>query len=288
MTDDTAVDVLLRHGFVRCDIPACNCGSWHPKYGLPERLEEIRIALDDAGHPLTNDNGHLVLRALEALIAERNKHKWLDDCIKKSGITARYEKVMLSVIHGTFDRELDVCETKLQEAHAEIARLTACLHRAAATCDRIADKWRAAWAPSRYNDGGYDAATECAEALRETREDAMTEDTKPALTGRLRAHSAQEAEIELLKADEDRTQANLGRWSKDARLEVARLNGEIERLKAAVRNYFDALSVMDGLDGSHRATDEQRQSGDDELDAAEAALRSLVKSGTILRVPQAL
>ena len=32
---DTAIDVLLRDGYRRCDIPACNCKSWHrpwPKY----------------------------------------------------------------------------------------------------------------------------------------------------------------------------------------------------------------------------------------------------------------
>ena len=26
---DTAIDVLLRDGYRRCDIPACNCKSWH-------------------------------------------------------------------------------------------------------------------------------------------------------------------------------------------------------------------------------------------------------------------
>ena len=30
-------DRLVRSGFVRCDLPACNCGSWHQRYGLPER-----------------------------------------------------------------------------------------------------------------------------------------------------------------------------------------------------------------------------------------------------------
>ncbi len=26
---DELREVLLRNGFVTCDIPACNCGSWH-------------------------------------------------------------------------------------------------------------------------------------------------------------------------------------------------------------------------------------------------------------------
>lgn len=69
---DELEDVLRRNGFVRCDIPACNCGSWHHKYGLPERWAELKDALAEAGHPLTNDNGNLMLNALRALIAERD------------------------------------------------------------------------------------------------------------------------------------------------------------------------------------------------------------------------
>ncbi len=72
-TVDELRDVLYRNGFVRCDIPACNCGSWHAKYGLPERWEEIKITLADAGFPLCNENGHLVINALRALIEERNR-----------------------------------------------------------------------------------------------------------------------------------------------------------------------------------------------------------------------
>ena len=63
---------LLRHGFVECDIPACNCGSWHHRYGLPERLREIKDALADAGHEMSNENGNSALGALKALIAQRD------------------------------------------------------------------------------------------------------------------------------------------------------------------------------------------------------------------------
>ena len=65
--------VLLRGGFVQCDIAACNCGSWHARYGLPERMRELKDALADAGHPLCNENGHLVSGALAELIAERDR-----------------------------------------------------------------------------------------------------------------------------------------------------------------------------------------------------------------------
>jgi len=70
-------DVLRRNGFVRCDIPACNCGSWHARYGLRERLDEVKDALADAGHPLTNENGNLVSGALAALLADSARLEWL-------------------------------------------------------------------------------------------------------------------------------------------------------------------------------------------------------------------
>lgn len=70
-------DVLRRNGFVRCDIPACNCGSWHARDGLPERMTEVKDALANAGHPLTNDNGNLVIGALSELLADSARLEWL-------------------------------------------------------------------------------------------------------------------------------------------------------------------------------------------------------------------
>ena len=70
---DQLRDVLWRGGFVMCDIPACNCGSWHHKYGLPERFREIADVLAEAGHELCNENGNLPIRALKSLAAERDQ-----------------------------------------------------------------------------------------------------------------------------------------------------------------------------------------------------------------------
>lgn len=61
--------VLWQHGFVRCDIAACNCGSWHPRYGLTERFREISDALAEAGY-LGNYNGNIALRGVQELIAK--------------------------------------------------------------------------------------------------------------------------------------------------------------------------------------------------------------------------
>ena len=84
-------DVLIRNGFVRCDIAACNCGSWHARYGLQERWREVKDALEEAGHPLCNENGHLVLNALQALIAERDKLRELTPNAALSGWTGKDE-----------------------------------------------------------------------------------------------------------------------------------------------------------------------------------------------------
>jgi len=70
---DELADVLRRSGFVPCDIAACNCGSWHHRYGLPERWKELTDIVAEAGHPLANENGNLLRNALRDLIAERNK-----------------------------------------------------------------------------------------------------------------------------------------------------------------------------------------------------------------------
>lgn len=67
---DALRDVLRHSGFVPCDIFACNCGSWHPRYGLYERMQEIKEALAEAGHEMSNENGHSPLKALKQLIAE--------------------------------------------------------------------------------------------------------------------------------------------------------------------------------------------------------------------------
>ena len=67
---ESLTDVLRRNGFVQCDSQACNCGSWHARYGLRQRHDEIIEALAEAGHPLSNDNGYLTLNALQELVDE--------------------------------------------------------------------------------------------------------------------------------------------------------------------------------------------------------------------------
>lgn len=69
---DALTDTLHRHGFRRCDVPACACGQFHHRFGLPERMQEIKDALAAAGHEVSNKNGNLPLGALWALVAERS------------------------------------------------------------------------------------------------------------------------------------------------------------------------------------------------------------------------
>ena len=72
LSKDELRDVLLRHGFVPCDIPACNCGSWHSRYGYPERFREIADALTEAGVEL---NGVTLLTAIKGVLAERDLYQ---------------------------------------------------------------------------------------------------------------------------------------------------------------------------------------------------------------------
>ena len=60
-------DVLYRNGFVECDIQACNCGSWHARYGLKERFDEICDVLREAD-VLNNETGNLPIRAIAKLV----------------------------------------------------------------------------------------------------------------------------------------------------------------------------------------------------------------------------
>jgi hypothetical protein len=62
-------DVLASKGFVECGIPACDCGSWHHRYGLPERWAEIKEVLIDAD-VLNNDTGNMPLNAIKKLISQ--------------------------------------------------------------------------------------------------------------------------------------------------------------------------------------------------------------------------
>jgi hypothetical protein len=61
-------DVLERAGFRRCDISACNCGSWHQVGGFKARFDEIKEAI--AEH--VDLNGKTLLTAVQEALAERN------------------------------------------------------------------------------------------------------------------------------------------------------------------------------------------------------------------------
>jgi hypothetical protein len=56
---------LGRAGYRRCDIPACNCGSFHGGHA-EDRLREIGEALDEAGAPKC---GGILVKRIAALVA---------------------------------------------------------------------------------------------------------------------------------------------------------------------------------------------------------------------------
>ncbi len=63
--------VLTNSGFRRCDIPACNCGSWHHVGGYAERFREIKEAVEEAGY---STNGRLLLEVIQEILVTASSH----------------------------------------------------------------------------------------------------------------------------------------------------------------------------------------------------------------------
>ena len=61
-------DVLRRNGFRECDIPVCNCGSWHHVGGFAERFREIDEATAD-----DERNGETLLTRIGRIVADRER-----------------------------------------------------------------------------------------------------------------------------------------------------------------------------------------------------------------------
>jgi hypothetical protein len=59
--------VLRTSGFRKCDIPACNCGSWHQVGGFKARFDEIKEVVEEADY---STNGRTLLKAVEAMASD--------------------------------------------------------------------------------------------------------------------------------------------------------------------------------------------------------------------------
>lgn len=64
--------VLERNGFRRCDIAACNCGSWHHVGGFKARFDEIKEVVEEAGY---STNGRTLLNAVKAMAEDAAEKK---------------------------------------------------------------------------------------------------------------------------------------------------------------------------------------------------------------------
>jgi hypothetical protein len=109
---DSLEERLIRSGFVRCDLPACNCGSWHQRYGLPDRMREIREALTEAGHPPCNENGNLIPNALGDLIRERDyllaeQAAWRKFTSEAESTLAAADKKITELVHENAKLQID-------------------------------------------------------------------------------------------------------------------------------------------------------------------------------------
>lgn len=65
---DKAEWVLSNSGFRRCDIAACNCGSWHQVGGFRARFDEIKEVVEAAGY---STNGRTLLDAVKTMAADK-------------------------------------------------------------------------------------------------------------------------------------------------------------------------------------------------------------------------
>jgi len=106
-------DVLYRNGFRPCDISACNCGSWHARFGLRERMDEITEMVSDAGHPLCNENGNLMKNALGALIVELEQLRALASRQDQQGQASEATVDELIELAGALERRrcISIAET---------------------------------------------------------------------------------------------------------------------------------------------------------------------------------
>ena len=66
--NERLTDVLRRNGFRECDIPVCNCGSWHHVGGFAERFREIDEATAD-----DERNGETLLTRIGRIVADRER-----------------------------------------------------------------------------------------------------------------------------------------------------------------------------------------------------------------------
>lgn len=62
------IDFMAREGYQRCDIAACNCGSWHGG-NAARRLTEIQNALSELG---VSTNGTTIIGAITTMTTQRN------------------------------------------------------------------------------------------------------------------------------------------------------------------------------------------------------------------------
>lgn len=83
-----AQDFIARRGYVRCDIPACNCGSWHGG-SAEDRLREISDALDG------RTNGSTILAEIEKLMVESAERDQLRASLAEAQAkSARLESIL--------------------------------------------------------------------------------------------------------------------------------------------------------------------------------------------------
>ena len=85
-TRDELESFIRKEGYRRCDIPACNCNSWHPHGGWYARFREIEEVVEPR-------NGETLLQAVKRAVLGARAGPICDTCkgdgeVDSGGVTS--------------------------------------------------------------------------------------------------------------------------------------------------------------------------------------------------------
>lgn len=156
-------DFMARQGYRPCDIPACNCKSWHGGHAYA-RLGEIRDELET--------NGTTILGAVQKLKAE--VERWEDpDSDERQKLQ---EEIIFSLGEGSRS------EVELREG--QLAQMEAALALARAEVERLTkerDEWRDSCLRAQSESHAW---SEMLDEAREERDEALAARETYAMTAR--------------------------------------------------------------------------------------------------------
>ncbi len=119
-SDREAVLFLERHGYRRCDIPACNCGSWHGGHANA-RLAEIREAFAQDEH--TDTRNKTLLNLVCEVLGDRASLKLLAERAECNHATLMEQRDRANFDKRLAENERDAAKADAKEAWGQFYAL---------------------------------------------------------------------------------------------------------------------------------------------------------------------